>query len=41
MQKLRAAFKKDGSVTAGNASGINDGVAALVVVSEKTYRTWC
>ena len=35
MQKLRAAFKKDGSVTAGNASGINDGAAAVVVVSEK------
>lgn len=32
---LRAAFKKDGSVTAGNASGINDGAAALVVMSEK------
>lgn len=30
---LRAAFKKDGSVTAGNASGINDGAAALVVMS--------
>ena len=30
---LRPAFKKDGSVTAGNASGINDGAAALVVAS--------
>src|SRR5665213_724687 len=30
---LRPAFRKDGSVTAGNASGINDGAAALVVVS--------
>jgi acetyl-CoA C-acetyltransferase len=30
---LRAAFTKDGSVTAGNASGINDGAAALVVAS--------
>jgi acetyl-CoA C-acetyltransferase len=30
---LRPAFKKDGSVTAGNASGINDGAAALVVTS--------
>ncbi len=29
--KLRPAFKKDGSVTAGNASGVNDGAAALVV----------
>lgn len=31
--KLRPAFKKDGSVTAGNASGINDGAAAVVVMS--------
>lgn len=31
--KLRPAFKKDGTVTAGNASGINDGGAALIVVS--------
>jgi acetyl-CoA C-acetyltransferase len=30
---LRAAFKKDGSVTAGNASGINDGAAAVVVTT--------
>lgn len=33
--KLRPAFKKDGSVTAGNASGINDGAAAFVVMSKK------
>jgi acetyl-CoA C-acetyltransferase len=32
--KLKPAFKKDGSVTAGNSSGINDGAAALVVASE-------
>jgi acetyl-CoA C-acetyltransferase len=32
--KLRAAFKTDGSVTAGNASGINDGAAAVLVMSE-------
>jgi acetyl-CoA C-acetyltransferase len=31
---LRAAFRKDGTVTAGNASGINDGAAALVVATE-------
>jgi acetyl-CoA C-acetyltransferase len=31
--KLRAAFKKDGTVTAANASGINDGAAALVLMS--------
>ena len=35
---LRAAFKKDGSVTAGNASGINDGAAALVVMIEKAAK---
>ncbi|PFO01433.1 acetyl-CoA C-acyltransferase [Bacillus sp. AFS076308] len=35
LEKLRPAFKKDGSVTAGNASGINDGAAALVVMSRK------
>lgn len=33
LAKLRPAFKKDGTVTAGNASGINDGAAALVVMS--------
>ncbi|PWW30447.1 acetyl-CoA C-acetyltransferase [Cytobacillus oceanisediminis] len=32
---LRPAFKKDGSVTAGNASGINDGAAVLLVMSKK------
>ncbi|WP_282019741.1 acetyl-CoA C-acetyltransferase [Planomicrobium okeanokoites] len=32
--KLRPAFKKDGSVTAGNASGINDGAAAVVVMTK-------
>lgn len=34
LAKLRPAFKSDGMVTAGNSSGINDGAAALVVVSE-------
>jgi acetyl-CoA C-acetyltransferase len=33
MAKLRPAFSKDGTVTAGNASGINDGACALVVMS--------
>ena len=33
MAGLRPAFKKDGTVTAGNASGLNDGAAALVVMS--------
>ncbi len=32
---LRAAFKKDGTVTAGNASGINDGAAAVLVTSDE------
>jgi len=35
---LKAAFKSDGSVTAGNASGINDGAAALVVTSSERAR---
>ena len=35
LSTLRAAFKKDGTVTAGNTSGINDGAAAVVLVSEK------
>ena len=33
LAKLKPAFKKDGTVTAGNASGINDGAAAVVVMS--------
>ena len=35
LAKLRPAFKPDGTVTAGNASGINDGAAALVVMTRK------
>jgi acetyl-CoA C-acetyltransferase len=35
LSKLRPAFKKDGTVTAGNASGINDGAAAVVVMSRE------
>lgn len=35
LAKLRPAFKKDGMVTAGNASSINDGAAAIVVMSEE------
>jgi len=35
LAKLKPAFQKDGTVTAGNASGINDGAAALVVMSAK------
>lgn len=35
LQKLKPAFKKDGTVTAANSSGINDGAAALVVMSKE------
>ncbi|GGF20269.1 acetyl-CoA acetyltransferase [Youhaiella tibetensis] len=38
MEKLRPAFREDGTVTAGNASGINDGAAALVLMSEDEAR---
>jgi len=38
MGKLAPAFKKDGTVTAGNASGINDGAAALLLMSAKKAR---
>ncbi len=34
LSKLRAAFKKDGSVTAGNSSGLNDGASATLIASE-------
>ncbi len=37
---LRPAFKKDGSVTAGNASGLNDGAAALYIASEQAVKTF-
>lgn len=35
ISKLKGAFKKDGTVTAANASGINDGAAAVIVMSEE------
>lgn len=35
LAKLRPAFKKDGTVTAGNASGINDGAAAFIIMSKE------
>lgn len=35
LSKLRPAFKKDGTVTAGNASGVNDGAAAVVMMSSE------
>ena len=34
LSKLKSSFKKDGSVTAGNSSGLNDGAAALLIASE-------
>ena len=37
--KLRTAFKKDGTVTAGNASGLNDGAVALLIASETGLKT--
>ncbi|MBK7309501.1 MAG: 3-oxoadipyl-CoA thiolase [Sphingobacteriaceae bacterium] len=36
---LKPSFKKDGSVTAGNASGLNDGAAALLIASEQGIKT--
>ena len=36
---LRPAFKKDGSVTAGNSSGLNDGAAALLIASESAIKS--
>jgi 3-oxoadipyl-CoA thiolase len=38
LANLKPAFRQDGTVTAGNASGINDGAAALVVMSEERAR---
>lgn len=40
MSSLRAAFEKEGTITAANASKINDGAAALVVVSEKALKQY-
>jgi len=40
MAKIPPAFKKDGTVTAGNASGINDAAAALLVMSEKKAKEY-
>jgi len=36
--KLRPAFKKEGSVTAGNSSGLNDGAAAMIIASEDALK---
>ena len=35
LQRLKTAFQRDGTVTAGNASGINDGAAAIVLMSKE------
>ena len=40
LAKLRPAFKKDGSVTAGNSSGLNDGAAAMLIASEKGVKNY-
>jgi 3-oxoadipyl-CoA thiolase len=40
LSKLRPAFKKDGSVTAGNASGLNDGAAATIIASEAAVKKY-
>jgi len=38
LQKLKASFRKDGSVTAGNASGLNDGAAAVLLAGEEAIK---
>ncbi|MBP6335675.1 MAG: thiolase family protein, partial [Bacteroidia bacterium] len=38
LSKLKPAFKKDGSVTAGNASGLNDGAACMLLASENAVK---
>ena len=40
LSKLKPAFKKEGTVTAGNASGINDGAAAIVLASEEAVKKY-
>ncbi|MDR9415518.1 MAG: 3-oxoadipyl-CoA thiolase [Gracilimonas sp.] len=40
LAKLRPAFRKDGSVTAGNASGLNDGAGALLVASDHAIKNF-
>lgn len=40
LSELKPAFKKDGTVTAGNSSGINDGAAACIVVSEEFIKKY-
>ncbi len=40
LSKLRPAFKKDGSITAGNASGLNDGAAATIIASAEAVKKY-
>lgn len=40
LTKLKPAFKKEGTVTAGNASGVNDGAAALILASEDAVKKY-
>ncbi|WGS65323.1 acetyl-CoA C-acetyltransferase [Marinitoga aeolica] len=40
LAKLRPAFKKDGTVTAGNSSGINDGASAMILASESAVKKY-
>jgi len=40
LAKLRPAFKKEGSVTAGNASGLNDGATATIIASEEAVKKY-
>ena len=40
LSKLRAAFKKDGSVTAGNSSGLNDGACAVIIASAEAVKNY-
>lgn len=40
LQKLKASFKKDGTVTAGNASGLNDGAAVLLLAGEQSIKSY-
>ncbi|MBI3518949.1 MAG: acetyl-CoA C-acyltransferase [Bacteroidetes bacterium] len=40
LQKLKPSFRKEGTVTAGNASGLNDGAAALLLASENAIKSY-
>ena len=40
LAKLRPAFRKDGTVTAGNSSGLNDGAAALIIASDEAIKKY-